>query len=255
MGAAMAPERTLEPATEKADRIADRLRDRILTEKLAEGASLGRVADLAREYGVSMSSLREALRMLEAEGLVSMRRGPGGGVQVHPPTEQGAARNMALLLQFRDVTLGDVQEARILFEPLAARMLAEGRSRRTAAAELRRLIDDQRGALDDIAAFGKANAAFHRQLYVLVGNQTVAIMAEMLAEIVERAIAALGETRAMLPRAARSRSLRGQEQLVDLIELGAAADAEEHWRRHLQHAMKHHGGELNRRVVELLDHG
>ena len=89
----------------------------------------------------------------------------------------------------------------------------------------------------------------------LTPKGTVAIMAEMLAEIVERAIAALGETRAMLPRAARSRSLRGQEQLVELIELGAAADAEEHWRRHLQHAMKHHGGELNRRVVELLDHG
>jgi DNA-binding FadR family transcriptional regulator len=238
---------------EKADRIAQWLRDRIVTEKLADGESLGRVADLARDYGMSMSSLREALRMLEAEGLVSMRRGPGGGVQVHPPTEQGAARNMALLLQFRDVTLGDVQEARILFEPLAARVLAEQRARRRAAAELRRLIDDQRAALDDIAAFGKSNAEFHRQLYVLVGNQTVAIMAEMLAEIVARAIAALGETRAMLPRAARTRSLRGQERLVELIELGSAADAEAHWRRHLQAAMRNHGGERTTRVVELLD--
>jgi DNA-binding FadR family transcriptional regulator len=238
---------------EKADRIARWLRDRIVTEKLADGESLGRVADLAREYGVSMSSLREALRMLEAEGLVSMRRGPGGGVQVHPPTEQGAARNMALLLQFRDVTLGDVQEARILFEPLAARMLAKKRARRRAATELRRVIEDQRAAIDDVAAFGKHNAEFHRQLYVLVGNQTVAIMAEMLAEIIERAIAALGETRAMLPRAARARSLRGQERLVELIELGAAADAEAQWRRHLQAAMRNHGGELTTRVVELLD--
>ena len=254
MGDVMAPERMPEPAIEKADRIADWLRERILTEKLADGASLGRVADLASEYSVSMSSLREALRMLEAEGLVSMRRGPGGGVQVHPPTEQGAARNMALLLQFRDVTLGDVQEARIMFEPLAARTLAERRDRRASAAALRRLVDAQRAVLDDIAAFGKANAEFHRQLSVLVGNQTVAIMAEMLAEIVERAIAALGEAQAMLPRAGRTRSLTSQEQLLELIELGAAADAEEHWRRHLRNAMRTHGGELERRVVELLDH-
>ena len=59
MGHAMASERT----PEKADRIADWLRDRILTEKLVAGASLGRVADLSREYAVSMSSLRESLRM------------------------------------------------------------------------------------------------------------------------------------------------------------------------------------------------
>jgi GntR family transcriptional repressor for pyruvate dehydrogenase complex len=241
-------------APEKADLIAERLRARILGGELPDGSSLGRVADLVDEYGVSRSSLREALRMLEAEGLVSMRRGPGGGVQVHQPTGQGAARNIALLLQFRDVTLGDVQEARTLFEPLAARMLASKRDRRAAAEDLRRLIAEQREALDDIAAFGKANAAFHQHLYLLVGNKTVAIMAEVLYEIVERAIAALGESRAMLPRAARARSLRSQERLVELISLGAASDAEAQWRAHLQAATKDHSSELNTRVIELLDH-
>ena len=58
----------------------------------------------------------------------------------------------------------------------------------------------------------------------------------------------------MLPRAARTRSLRGQEHLVELIEHGAAADAEAHWRRHLQAAMRNHSGELTTRVVELLHH-
>ena len=50
MGDVMAPERMPEPAIEKADRIADWLRERILTEKIADGASLGRVSDLASEY-------------------------------------------------------------------------------------------------------------------------------------------------------------------------------------------------------------
>ena len=245
---------TVDRAPEKADLIAEWLRSRILSGNLSEGSSLGRIADLADEYGVSLSSLREALRMLEAEGLVSMRRGPGGGVSVHQPSEQGAARNVALLFQFRDVTLGDVQEARTLFEPLAARMLAAKRDRKQKARQLGELITRQRESIDDIAAFAKANAAFHQHLYSLVGNQTVAIMAEVLYEIVERAIASFGESRTMLPRSARVRSLRSQERLIELISLGSATEAEAHWRAHLHASTKKHGGELNTRIIELLDH-
>jgi GntR family transcriptional regulator, transcriptional repressor for pyruvate dehydrogenase complex len=241
-------------APEKAELIAEWLRGRILAGELADGDSLGRVVDLADEYAVSRSSLREALRMLEAEGLVSLRRGPGGGVQVHQPTERRAARNVALLFQSRDVTLADVQEARTLFEPLAVRLLASRRNRRATAEQLRHLVERQRETVDDISAFGKANAEFHQHLYSLVGNQTVAIMAEVLYEIVERAIAAFGETRSLLPRAARAKSLRSQERLVELIAAGDGAAAEEHWRAHLLSSTKNHSGELNTRVIDLLDH-
>jgi DNA-binding FadR family transcriptional regulator len=244
----------VDKAPEKAELIAEWLRTRIVAGELADGSSLGRVADLAAEYGVSLSSLREALRMLEAEGLVSLRRGPGGGVQVHRPTERGAARNVALLFQSRDVTLADVQEARTLFEPIAVRMLAAKRNHRATAEQLRRLVERQREVMDDITAFSKANAEFHQQLYSLVGNQTVAIMAEVLYEIVQRAIAAFGEARSMLPRPARARSLRSQERLVDLIAAGDAEAAEDHWRAHMRASRRDHSGELTTRVIDLLDH-
>ena len=101
----------------------------------------------------------------------------------------------------------------------------------------------------------RANAAFHNRIISLAGNQTLSIMADVLNEIVERAIAALGESRGILSAAARRRSLRSQEHLVELIEAGAAEEAESHWRRHLENERRErHPEGLGTKIVELLDH-
>jgi len=72
---------------EKPELIADELRSLIVSGKVAEGDSLGREPDLVERFGVSRPSLREALRILEAEGLITVVRGVLGGVVVrdgHP---------------------------------------------------------------------------------------------------------------------------------------------------------------------------
>ena len=81
----------------------------------------------------------------------------------------------------------------IVLEPVVVRLLASRRHRRAAATKLRELIAVQR-VLDDIVEFGRANAAFHRGIITLAGNQTLFIMADVLNEIVQRAIAAFGES-------------------------------------------------------------
>ena len=136
---------TRQKSREKPEVIADELRSMIVSGKLSDGASLGRESDLVDRFGVSRPSLREALRILEAEGLVRVVRGVRGGVVVRQPDERITARNAALVLQFRNVTLADVHEARSIIEPAAARMLATARDRRAAAAELRQLIDARAG--------------------------------------------------------------------------------------------------------------
>ena len=93
----------------------------IVSGELSEGDSLGHEPDLVERFGVSRPSLREALRILEAEGLITVVRGVRGGVVVHAPDERMTARTAALLLQARNVSLADVFEARSLLEPIAAR--------------------------------------------------------------------------------------------------------------------------------------
>src|SRR5262245_39352054 len=97
---------------EKPEQIADELRAMIVSGQLHEGESLGREPDLVERFGVSRPSLREALRILEAEGLITVVRGVLGGVVAHQPDVSVTARTAAVLLQSRNVTLGDVHDAR-----------------------------------------------------------------------------------------------------------------------------------------------
>jgi DNA-binding FadR family transcriptional regulator len=240
---------------EKPELIADELRSMIVTGKLRDGASLGRESDLVDRFSVSRPSLREALRILEAEGLISVLRGVRGGVVVHQPDERVTARNAALVLQFRNATLADVHEARSIIEPAATRMLAGARDRRRATAELRALIEAQREAIADPVAFGKANANFHERLVALAGNQTLTIVAEMLNEIVERAVTAVSQSSsANGSLAIRRRGIRSQERLVELIAQGAGNEAELHWRAHMEVVGKVILGQRAKRVVDLFDH-
>ena len=219
---------------EKPQQIADELRQLIVTGALSEGDSLGHEPDLVERFGVSRPSLREALRILEAEGLITVVRGMLGGIIVHEPDERMTARTAALVLQARNVSLADVYEARTLLEPTAVRVIASQRSRQAAVTELRQLIKQEVRVIPDPDGFGPANARFHERLVALAGNQTLTIVAEMLNEVVTRAVTAISKTGPPQDSAAtRRRGIRSQERLVELIEAGKAAEAEAHWREHM----------------------
>jgi GntR family transcriptional repressor for pyruvate dehydrogenase complex len=243
---------------EKPQQIADELRALIVSGELVEGDSLGHEPDLVERFGVSRPSLREALRILETEGLITVVRGVRGGVVVHEPDQRMTARTAALVLQARNVALADVFEARALIEPIAARAIAGQRSRKAAAKELRTLVAQQEACIEDPDAFGEANAAFHQRLVALGGNQTLSIVAEMLSEIVARAVAAVSRMHMAVNAgdsvATRRRGIRSQLRLLDLIDAGDGAAAEEHWRAHMQAVSKIMLGGAASTVVDLLDH-
>ena len=179
---------------EKPQQIADELRRLIIQGEVEDGALLGHEPELIERFGVSRPSLREALRILEAEGLITVVRGVQGGVVVHQPDHRPTARAAGMVLQARDVALADVFEARTILEPAAVRILAQSRGRKAAAKALRALIAEQEEVIDDPDAFGQANARFHEELVGLAGNQTLRMMVEMLNEVVARAVTAVSQT-------------------------------------------------------------
>jgi DNA-binding FadR family transcriptional regulator len=245
------------PPREKPQQIADELRMLIARGELTEGETLGREPELVERFGVSRPSLREALRILETEGLITVVRGLHGRVVVHEPNERMTARTAALVLNARNVPLADVFAARAMTEPLAARAIATLRPRRRQAivAELRVLIDQEEVSIRDPDAFGAANAAFHERLVSLAGNQTMSIVADMLDEIVARAVAAVSKADdAVGSLAVRQRGLRSQRRLLDLLETGVPAAAEEHWRAHMTAVGRVLLGQEASTVVDLLHH-
>ncbi len=240
---------------EKPQQIADELRGLIISGELDEGDSLGHEPELIERFGVSRPSLREALRILETEGLISVVRGVQGGVVVHRPDHRLTARTAALVLQARNVSLADVFDARTIIEPSAVRIVASGRGHAASARALRALIAEEEAAIEDPDAFGEANARFHRELVAMAGNETLTIVAEMLNEVVVRAVTAVSHgEEGQETVGTRRRGVRSQARLAELIEAGDAEGAEEHWRTHMGVVGRVLLGQRAKTVIDLLDH-
>jgi DNA-binding FadR family transcriptional regulator len=241
------------PPREKPQQIADEVRGLIAGGELSRGELLGSEPDLVERFGVSRPSLREALRILEAEGLIAVVRGVHGGIYIREPDESLTARTAALFLQANSVPLADVYQARCAIEPAAVRMLAESRKRRTATDELSAMVDAQELLVDDVRAFTIANLAFHEHLVELSGNQTLSLLANAINQILVRALTVDGlHTTGSV--GGRRRNLRSMRRLLELVDDGDASDAEEHWRTHMAVIGKIMLGEKAADIVDFTQH-
>lgn len=106
------------------DVLANLLKVRILSEGLKAGERLPPEAQLIEEYKFSRGTVREALRMLESDGIVTIRRGPRGGIEVAEPEVSRVTRSLAVLFAFDGTPVRDLFECRLVIEPGAAAMAA-----------------------------------------------------------------------------------------------------------------------------------
>jgi len=214
--------------------IAGSLRRRIVRGELQPGDPLPNETELMELYDVSRPVVREALRILESETLISVKRGAGGGARVRRPDVGVAARHAALLLQLEGTTLADLFEARATLEPDAVRRLAEQHSPE-AIATLRQRHEEELQLIDDVPAYAVHAARFHEQLIELAGNKTLAVLGRLLLSIVEsHNRETMARTEDAIEVARGASEFHGQ--LIDLIEAGEADAAVAHWRLHLDQA-------------------
>jgi GntR family transcriptional regulator, transcriptional repressor for pyruvate dehydrogenase complex len=155
-----------------AETVASELRARILA---ADGDyRLPTQDQLVTEFGVSYPSVREAIRILETEGLVTVRRGNIGGAEVHRPDESSAAYHLGLALQSRRVTLGDLAAGLQLLEPLCAAECARRPDRaKKVTPKLEASIAASAELTGDGVAFTRAAREFHDLLVSFTPNATV----------------------------------------------------------------------------------
>lgn len=238
----------------KPQQIADELRGLIIAGGLDEGDLLGTEAELLERFDVSRPSLRESLRILEAEGLISIMRGALGGVVVHRPDQRMTARAAALVMQSRSVSLADVFEASAVIEPAAARMVAISRGHLRAAEQLRQIVVDMKRSVKDPAACTMLMIRFHSDIVQLAGNQTLILICEMLNEVIARAVADVLVRSQGDPIASRRRRIRSDEQLVDLIAAGDGDGAQAHCAAHMARIRRALLGERASSVVDLTHH-
>jgi DNA-binding FadR family transcriptional regulator len=235
-----------------AELVAAELRHSIVEGALKEGDTLPPEAELLRRFGVSRPTLREAYRLLESEGLITVQRGLKGGALVHAPNEDVVARHLGTILRFRGATLQDVYDARMLVEPPAAGLLARTRSPEVLD-EIERILAAESETLRDSMAFSHEATHFHEKMLELAGNHTLAVFGKILSGIVEFHLHE-ANVREMLPKGdeVTGRAHRAHERLVELIRKGDAASAETFWRSHLE-AAEHFllPGEISHKPINL----
>jgi len=220
-----------------AEAIAAHLRLRILDGELPDGAELPPEAVLLQQSPASRPSLREAFRILETEGLLTVRRGKVGGFIVRSPTPDTAAYHMGLLLHSRAIPMADLAAARNLLEPWCAEQAAQRADRAEVGARLRKLNETAAECIEDGPAFTEAAGRFHEALVDAAGNRTLRIFAgvlEAIWSVQERTWARKALDEATYPSVALRQSvLKAHDAIAKAIESGNAEQAGRFTRSHL----------------------
>ncbi|MEO5598236.1 MAG: GntR family transcriptional regulator [Novosphingobium sp.] len=229
-------------AQKAAETVANSIRRDIIKGTLKDGDNLPAEAHLITAYGVSRPTIREAIRILESEGLVTVSRGARGGARISSPTFALVARAAGIALQGNGATLGDIYEIRTIIEPPAARMVAE-RNAKEGAAILRRQLEKELALIDNPAASGLAVAEFHHIMIDLSGSVTMRMIANALQDLVERHLMLAQQRASFLDQAASARltrfGMRSHAKLIELIEAEDGPGAERHWCNHMRAAGVH----------------
>ncbi|MFC2967418.1 FadR/GntR family transcriptional regulator [Acidimangrovimonas pyrenivorans] len=235
------------PATTRSDRagarrsrpaqVAEAIKRLVVEQHLKPGDRLPSEAELIERFGMAKSTIREATRLLEAQGLVKTRTGPGGGSFVHQVTRERAQALLGNYFYFRDLTIRDIYQLRRALEPELAAALAG----RLSEEVLQRLEDNiavyaaPAETLEEEREQHVASLRFHAILAEEAENEllgfVIGFMASVLSDItVERQLYA--PPNAELWQRGRDYQLR----LLDALRKGEAEEARRIMTDHMETA-------------------
>jgi DNA-binding FadR family transcriptional regulator len=165
-----------------AEIVASTLRQEILAGELDDGDGLPPLDRLVERFEVSPASIREAMRILETEGLVSVRRGSLGGAAVHRPQASSAAYMLSLVLESQRTRVADLTAALLEMELAVASACAVSDDRAM------KVVPALHDALAIAAqpggeSFGVGLVAFHGALTRDCGNATLVLVVGALGDL------------------------------------------------------------------------
>jgi DNA-binding FadR family transcriptional regulator len=208
--------------------LARQVRESILGGELAEGDMLPSEKELMVQLGLSRATVREGLRLLEAEGLITTRPGRGGGATVQRPGSDGHTRSLATLLQFDGSTLDELFEAWSALVPVCGRLAATHITPEQIAA-LHVHLARMEAALGECMAFTELEVSFHALVAQATNNAVLRIYGTSLAELTYRHIRNIPFTNAHMEA-----GLSACRAILESIEQRDGERAEHRIARHLE---------------------
>lgn len=219
------------------DMVADLIRQSILSGELKPGDKLPSQNQLTVEYGVSRPTLREAMRILEAERLITTVRGALGGAIINGPDPDLARDHMVRLWRSLDFKIDDIFGVRNLIEPAIVYELSSVKPSE-AQAVLTACLADEVASANDPLKFARATTDFHRAIIRLYANEPLINLMESINVTLERALPLnIERFKAIRPRVSVEASIAAniaeRRRLIDFIAKGMAIEAMTCWKGHL----------------------
>jgi DNA-binding FadR family transcriptional regulator len=216
-----------------AELVAERIRRQIIQGELRGEEPLPSEQALIALHGVSRPTIREAVRILEAEGLLYMQRGRGGGARVVAPNGAAAARQVGLMFEYLEVPLNELLDASDTIQQGSAEMLARTRTRADLAA-LKSNLREGRACFDDPNKLVSVTTAFHMVMVERVGNKALAFLYGVLNHLISESVRRSSDPDPLKwGRLAPTAGQQHHEDVVALIEARDAEGADRLWRDHI----------------------
>jgi GntR family transcriptional repressor for pyruvate dehydrogenase complex len=190
----------------------------IVRQGLVPGTRLEPETAMLRRYRVARASLREALRILEMHGIIRIKPGPGGGPVVSEVDTSDFGRMATLFFQVKGVRFSELVEARLILEPVMARLAAERRTPDDIK-ELRAIVQAGMDATDDLTWQSVSNH-FHGKVLSMSGNGLLDLFAGAIKDIYSDRV-----TEFLYRGRQREQTRKVHAQIADAIAAGDADTA------------------------------
>lgn len=207
--------------------VAQQIVAQITRDGLQPGAKLASERDMLLHYDVGRGTLRESLRFLEMQGVITMKPGPGGGPLVNTPDAQDFGTSLALFMQLLSTPFRSIVEARKLLEPAMASQAAERREP-VYLEQIRRSVERMEECVDDEDEFLRQNEVFHDAIAWSSGNPLFGLLTASLHWITDGT--ALGVD---YPETRRDAVIAAHRSIYEAIEAGDEDRARDEMGRHI----------------------
>ncbi len=219
--------------------MAEAIKSWVMAKGLQPGDRLPSESALIARFGMAKGTIREAIRLLEAQGLVTSRTGPGGGVFVHRVSDQRAATLLGNYFYFQDLTIEDVYQIREALEPELAASLA-GKLDAGQLAELEDIMTRYAAPARDIGEERDQHIAsllFHARLAEMSQNPLLGFLIRFTANMLSD-ITVSRRLYAQLNRELWASGVGFQTRLIAALRDGDATAAREIMAEHMRTARR-----------------
>jgi DNA-binding FadR family transcriptional regulator len=199
----------------------------IVANNMQPGDRLPLEAEMLVQYRVSRSSLREALRLLEVQGLIGIRPGPGAGTVVGRVLPGNLARTLTLHLHMLGANYDELLEAWVESEPLLARLAAMNPDREKVKAALSPFLDESHSWAV------REGLQFHDIVSDLAENQVLSLTLRSIGFIVAEQVLTSAERGELEPQI-----VHDHREVAEAIIAGDADLAATRMREHIRHAVE-----------------